>query len=213
MGNIRRVVRLVAVVLVTVLAGAACSDSHQAANGQGTGSGSQARLTARTMRFALGDRQFGSVTSLVPAKPLGTTPTFVPGLTLQLFVVKRVSRSAVLVVFALGVPAGIPVGTETQVDEALSDGGNTISAPDRSNAWDAVSGVSLFDPLGLKQYQTYMADPANDDTCLCSIGLSGYNFMPGNNYFAALLAAPPAKVKSVSFVTGLGTIGDVTLSQ
>lgn len=215
MGNLRRAVRLVAVPLVIVLVVAACSGSHQAAarpTQQGPATSSQGRLAARTMRFVLGDKQLGPVTAQVPATPLGTTPTTVPGVTLELYLAERVSRNAVLVVFALNVPSGgISVGLETQMNQALSGLGNDING-DR-NAWDAVSGVSLFDPVGLKQYQTYMADPTDDDTCLCTTALTGYNFQPGSNYFAALVAAPPANVKSVSFVTGLGTIGDVTLSR
>lgn len=206
MGVARRVLCSVAVPLVSVLAVAACSGSHQPA----AGASSRAQLTTRTMRFDLGDRQFGPVTAQVPAEPLATTPTTVPGVTLKLYVAERAGGDAVLVVFALDAPAGgIPVGTETQMAEALS---SNTSGADR-NPLDAVSGVSLFDPVGLKQYLTYMADPANDETCLCTVGLSGYNYMPGNNYFAALLAAPPGNVTSVSFVTGLGTIGHVTLSR
>lgn len=215
MGKRRRVLCWAAALLATALAVAACSGSPQAAGRHsqpGPGTASRGRLTARTMRFELGDRQFVPVTTQVPAKPLATTRTFVPGVTLQLYVAQRVGRDAVLVVFALDVPGeGINVDTETQMDEALSSAGSDTTG--ERNPWDSVSGVSLFDPAGLKQYQTYMADPANDDTCLCTIGLSGYNFLPGSNYFAALLAAPPGSVKSVSFVTGLGTVGDVTLSR
>jgi hypothetical protein len=88
MGNSLRLLRLVAVPLATALIVAACSGSQQTAARQsqpGPGTSSQGQLVARVMRFDLGDKQFGPVSTQVPAKPLGTTPTTVPGVTLQLY--------------------------------------------------------------------------------------------------------------------------------
>lgn len=67
-------------------------------------------------------------------------------------------------------------------------------------------------------YQTYMIDPTKDLSCLCSAlqpvatALSGSSPSTQPSYLAALIAAPPPDVASVSFVTGLATIGKVTLS-
>lgn len=157
------------------------------------------------MTFQLADSSAGPATSVVPDQPTATTPTSVSGVTLQMYLAKRIAPNAVLVVFALVAPTGI---SQEGIYASLSANGGGVDA--------TVSGVALLDPTGLKEYLPYMGDPSNDRTCVCSnLFNSSAGLTSGNTptYFAAVLAAPPESVQTVSFVTGLGTIPNVTLSQ
>ncbi len=115
-------------------------------------------------------------------------------------------------VFALefGASASTSGSTAHAMTQGLSaNASNTVS----NGANATVSGGSLFDPTGLKEYQTFMSNPAIEQTCLCSQIEPGVPSSTGTtSYFAALVSAPPASVTSVSFVTGLGTIAGVPLS-
>lgn len=164
---------------------------------------------ARQMTFRLAASTAGPVTASVPRHPVATTPTTITGTTLQLYEAKRLSGDAVLVVFALVAPAN---ADRASVIGALSANGGGSSA--------SVSGVALLDTTGLKEYLPYMGNPSEDGTCVCSnsidsdIGMgSNQSTEPVTTYYAAVLSAPPASVNTVSFVTGLGTIPDVTLSR
>jgi len=193
---------------VTLLAG--CGGAHKAVSHKAAAAKPGSTGPTRAMKFQLADASTGPVNAEVPSQPIGSTPTSIPGITLQLYLAKRQNPGAVLVVFALEVDAtGV---TSLGVSPGPIRGGLSATA-DESNTDASVSGVALLDPAGLKKYETFMADPRNDISCLCSLVEPGFsNINPGTRYFAALVAAPPPSVTSVSFVTGLGTIGNVTLS-
>ena len=162
---------------------------------------------ARTMSFRLADSSGGPVTTKVPATPIASTPSSLGGMTLQLYVAQRADPGAALVVFALQLRSARNYYWQT-VSSALSANGSQEGSA-------TVSGVSLLDTAGLKEYETFMAKPSDDATCLCSsVGESGVTNNPSSGvyYFAALVAAPPASVTSVSFVTGMGSIANVSLS-
>ena len=187
---------------------AGCSGGHKTSGAQPTvpssspGSG-LSPSPGRSMTFQLADAAAGSVTSVVPDQPLATTPTTVSGVTLQFYVARRLDPNAVLVVFAVVAPNGTD---RANVVLALSATGGGTQA--------SVSGVSILDPVGLKQYLPYMANPNQDGTCVCSDTFDsdiGQTSGPTPVYLAAVLAAPPPTVSEVSFVTGLGTIPNVTL--
>jgi hypothetical protein len=194
---------------VALLAGCGGGGGHKAAT---------AKRPARTpagsshlMQFKLADDSTGPVTAQVPRQPIGTTPASINGVTLELYLAKRVQPGAVLVVFAL--KFGPSASTSGSTADAMTEGLSADSGSPSSIDNPSVSGVSLFDPTGLKEYQTFMSNPAVDLTCLCSQIQPGVPYSaPSTSYFAALVAAPPASVTSVSFVTGLGTIADVPLS-
>ncbi len=145
--------------------------------------------SGRTMTFQLAGTSVPVVTK-VPDQPIASMASSIAGITLQLYVVQRAQPGAVLVVSALKVdPSAASIGTETNVEEGLSFNLATAGAFGHT-----VSGVALLDPAGLKEYETFMADPAKDTTCLCSV-LGGQNFdseqQTVTNYEAALVAAPP----------------------
>lgn len=173
------------------------------------------KTSGRTMRLKLADASAGPVSAEVPSQPIGSAPTSIPGMTLDLYLVKRARPGAVLVVFGLtlNTTAATAIhGNPSQVVQGLSQ--NYLSGTANAIA-PAVSGVALLDPAGLKEYETFMGNPNYDSTCLCSQidpGLAGLSTSPGTYYYAAMVAAPPAGVTSVSFVTGLGTIASVPLS-
>jgi hypothetical protein len=114
----------------------------------------------------------------------------------------------VLAVYGLYVSTQIGVGSQTTVDQDMSFGG--LPGGDTQSA---MSNVSLVDPVGLKQYLTYTAQPSAPNMCVCSLApdISAYN-RGALSYYAAVTSAPPPSVTSVSFVTGIGTIGNVSLS-
>ncbi len=201
---------LTVLVLASGLAG--CTGGRKAATAERPAPGRVSTGPMRTMGFQLADTSSGPVSADVPSQPIGSTPTTIPGVTLQLYVVKRQDPGAVLVVFALQVDASavarlLPTGGAVRA--ALSSNGDSIQPV------NSVSGVALLDPAGLKDYETFMIDPSKDPTCLCSLVDPSFptsNIMPGTRYFAALVAAPPPGVTKVSFVTGLATIGNVTIT-
>ncbi|MBO0767092.1 MAG: hypothetical protein J2O48_00260 [Solirubrobacterales bacterium] len=112
-------------------------------------------------------------------------------------------------VFALKVDSAAAQKLSSTAEPALSANG-----ADESDA--SVSGVSIVDPAGLKQYKTFMSKPSEDSTCLCSDTGSPFfvNSSPaaGTYMLAALVAAPPSNVKTVSVVTGLGSFANVPLT-
>lgn len=148
----------------------------------------------------------------MPTQPTASTPTTIPGVTLQVYVAERAEPRAVLVVFALQVDAS-GASTVNANGLALFQGLSANYLNGTSNSiTPSVSGVAMFDPSGLKLYETYMADPSTDSSCLCSrIDNTYAGNKPGTYYFAALVAARRATVTSISFVTGLGTIPNVAL--
>ncbi|MDQ2729535.1 MAG: hypothetical protein M3Y91_17110, partial [Actinomycetota bacterium] len=136
-------------------------------------------------------------------------PTSVPGVDLEVYELQRESPQAVLVVFALHVvgSSSIGIGDQTSTQEELDANLGTVGGGP-----GAVSGVSIVDLTGLKQYLPYMSDPTVDSTCLCSQNQFNSADSGDVDYFAAVVAAPPAGVTTVSFQTGLGTIGNLPLS-
>jgi len=143
----------------------------------------------------------------VPSQPLGSTPTTIPGVDLRLYVVRRLSANAAVVVFSLYTKPGASNINPIAAMNGVSSNGFAAQGA-------SVSDASLVDLNGLKQYLTYMSDPTKDSTCVCSyLPNSDATFVPGKAaYFAAVTAAPPPGVTTVSFVIGLGTVAGVPLS-
>jgi hypothetical protein len=194
---------------LTTIALAGCGGGHTTTHRQGLA----ATTGGRTMHFTLASDTTGTVTAQVPAQPLGTTPTTFPGVTLQVYTAKRIGSNAVLVVFAFELTGQAPsVTLEGGIAQSLdANYGVHPNGNGPTGDVDAVSAVSLFDPVGLKEYLPYMADPSNDATCLCS-NMNGAPFdQDGTVYLAAVVAAPPAG-RTVSFVTGVGTVTGITVN-
>lgn len=167
------------------------------------------RGRARTMHFRLADASSGPVVTSVPPRPLAATPSSVPGVVLQLYVAQRVGTRAVLLVFALDVHGSEAHDSFGVFTYAMGLSVNSGSVGESCGSC-AVSAVSLLDPVGLKEYQPFMSNPANDQTCLCS-AIGPAHLKSGELYFAALVAAPPSSVHSVTFLTKMGSIGNVHL--
>ena len=176
----------------------------------------------RTMTFQLADSSSGPVNAEIPSQPIASVPSSVGGMTLQLYLAKRQPPGAVLVVFALQIDqaGATALNGQNTLQDALSSGvAGDLGSENQAisnNIHPSVSAVALLDPSGLKEYQTFMSNPSDDSTCLCSAldPITGGTNTPaaGIHYLAALVSGPPTNVKSVSFVTGLGTIGNVTIS-
>lgn len=213
--NLRKVGVSALAVLVLALGVVGCGRGHKAGTAERPSPGQVSTGPTRTMRFQLADTSKGSVNAEIPDQPIGSVPSNIAGITLQLYLAKRQDPGAVLVVFALQIsPPGVTTldGSDLGVVEALS--ANYDTAPE-NRLQASVSEVGLLDPAGLKEYETFMADPSRDGTCLCSLidpGLNNGTINPGTYYFAAFVAAPPPSVTSVSFVSGLGSIGNAKVS-
>lgn len=150
-----------------------------------------------------------AVTADVPAQPVATVPSSIPGVTLQLYAAQRQGNGAVLVVFAVDLsPSAASSGKKLDIIQALD-----LDYSSDSSGTETANNVAVVDAAGLKEYETFNPTPNNPATCLCSNtgGLSWHD--PGPAYLAALVAAPPASAHTVSVVTGLGSFGNVTLTQ
>jgi hypothetical protein len=152
------------------------------------------------MDFQMAAAGYPALRATLPPQPLGTSGSSVPGLDLEVWTLERSGSQAMLVVFALHNPGSTPVNTGTK------------SASLSANATDSsVSGVSAVDGSGLKQYLTFMLNPGDDKSCVCSL-IHFDDYDPGQrDYYAALLAAPPGGVKTLTVVTGLGSVPNVAL--
>ncbi len=154
------------------------------------------------MEFKLAAADYPAVTASLPGQPIALSGSSISGLDLEVWTLQRSGDRAMLLVFALHNPgsATLPTGVKA---EGLSAGNQ------RSGS---VTGVSAVDGSGLKQYLPFMINPADERTCLCSL-IDVDDFKPDQrNFYAALLAAPPRNVKSLTVVTGIGSVPNVALS-
>ncbi|MDQ2726741.1 MAG: hypothetical protein M3Y91_02495, partial [Actinomycetota bacterium] len=73
------------------------------------------------MTFQLADSKAGPANANIPSKPMGSTPTSVPGVDPEVYELQRESPQAVLVVFALHVvgSSSIGIGDQTSTQEEL----------------------------------------------------------------------------------------------
>jgi hypothetical protein len=160
------------------------------------------------MQFRLAAAGYPMVSAALPDKPLGTSGSAISGLDLEVWSLTRSGDKAMLLVFAMHNPGTSPVKTGTATAR-LSAAKNSV---EKNTGTNTVSGVSAVDGSALKQYLAYMVNPADDNTCLCS-AVRFSDFTPDQReYFATLLASPPAGVKSVTVVTGLGSVANVPLA-
>lgn len=154
---------------------------------------------------------YASRTAKVPDAPIASTPTAIAGLELQVYLLQR-DQKGVLVVFALH-----NTGTGD-----LSDISGTSLGEGYSLDY-TVGAVSLVDTAGLKQYLVLRPKDFADEAtvqhpgpCACSRTSGGNLSTFGANevhYFAAEIAAPPPEVTKLSFVTPLGTVADLQVSD
>ena len=178
-------------------------------SGSSSGSGSSSKSSGATKgqlhTFKLANNS--SVTVNLPPQPLQTVQGSISGTTLKLFLAKRQGDGAVLVVFAINSQRDQDITLPSQIEQALDVNYNHPNDNDES-----ANNVALVDPAGLKEYQTFMPDPSNAQTCLCT-KLAGIDFQTaGDYYISALDAAPPASVKTVTVYTGLGSFSNVPLT-
>lgn len=174
----------------------------------------------RKVVIGLADDAVGTITTMIPKRPLVTAATIRPGITLRLYEAKRLSPAlvksiapviaphlGVLVIFSISAPSS---DSYEAVETSLTSG--------YSSQVESVSGVYLLDTASLKEYLPYMADPSDDSTCLCTSDYDSFTRINDNNppaqvYMASVIAAPPVSVKTVSLVSQLATIPGVTLTS
>ncbi len=190
-----------ALTLCALVAASSCtagsSDDRQAAP-----TASAVPSTGRSFELA----GFSPLTVAVPDEPVATAPTSVPGTDLTVYVVQRAGQ-AVTVVFGLRTTTA-PASGDKSVGPRLGE----------SYIDYTVGGVTLVDPVGLKQYLTLRPEDfeitaTGPVQCACSSTRGGSELEPGHEQvFAASLAAPPADVTSVSLVTPMGTVPGLTIT-
>jgi hypothetical protein len=157
------------------------------------------------------------LTANLPATPLGTSKTIASGVKVEIWAAHR-SAGAVTIVFALDDASGGNISTdgdgnndtddESNLEEALS------SNPANHYGNDGVSNVGLFDTNNLTEYKTF-CKVARDGTvsdCLDSADVVELQHNGARQYFAVVVAAPPASVRTATVVTGVGSVPDVPIS-
>ncbi len=159
------------------------------------------------MTFHLAATGSTPVVTKVPSRPIGTTTVF-PGISLDVFELKRVAPQVVLAVFSVQADSSLDPSKSADANILVNE--NLSANGGGSNG--TVSGVSLVDTAALKQYLPYMVRPDDDTTCLCTVLSVALD--PGSVwYFSALITAPPPDVTRVTFQTPIGTIPDLPLSS
>ncbi|ABS05560.1 hypothetical protein [Kineococcus radiotolerans] len=129
-----------------------------------------------------------------PDAPVAVTSTAVDGVTLEVYRALRSGDSVTLAFAARNTGA-----------EQANLGQRLGSDPLHTDA----SGVSLFDPVGLKRYLVLL-DSAGG--CLCSSNAVWVE--PGEHRFlTATFSAPPADVDSVTVETPIGSLPAIPLTE
>jgi hypothetical protein len=150
----------------------------------------------------------------LPAAPLGTTKSITDGVNLEVWAAQR-SAGGVTVVYALDDVSGGDISTDGSGDVPVVTVLSDALASDNGNyADDGASNVGLFDATNLTEYQTF-CQVASDGTlsdCLDSADDVSLEKDGARQYFAAVVAAPPASATSATVVTGVGSVPDVPIS-
>ena len=149
------------------------------------------------------------LTANLPASPLGTSKSIASGVDLKVWEAQR-SAGAVTVIFSLDeVGSSVGVSDETDLEEGL-----TTNEPGNTSFPDGTDNVSIFDPANLTDYETFcqVAGNGNLSNCLDSADDVFLNATGDSEYFAAVVAAPPASVQTATFVSGVGSVPDIPIS-
>ncbi|WP_369056241.1 hypothetical protein [Kineococcus terrestris] len=131
----------------------------------------------------------------VPGEPIATVPGGVPGMVVEVYSLVR-SGESVTATMAVVNEGNASFGLARQFAATAGDEYN-------------VSGISLFDPAGLKRYLV-LRDADGD--CLCSdVGNSSLD--PGDRVsFTATFPAPPESAEVVTVETPMGALPSVPIS-
>lgn len=156
-----------------------------------------------------GDRVFAlagysPLVAAVPEAPLATAPSSLSHLELEAYLLQRSGRT-VQIVFALHNRGTEPAASiATQLGEGIND--------------FTVAGVSVLDPVGLKQYLTLRpaeasqaAQPTTQCACSSTLGLGDIE-PDGRRYFATTVTAPPSTVTTVTLLSPVGSLPGLTLT-
>ncbi|WP_369069398.1 hypothetical protein [Kineococcus terrestris] len=136
-----------------------------------------------------------STAPAVPDEPIATVPGGEPGMVVEVYSLVRSGES---------VTATMAVTNEGEEDFVLS----RQFAATAEDEYD-VSGISLFDPAGLKRY--LVLRDVNGE-CLCSDVGNGV-FRPGERIsFSATFPAPPESAEVVTVETPMGALPSVPIS-
>ena len=227
--------KAVPIVAACSLVATACGGGGHSSKFMGSPSGTthsgngKSQGGSHTVSFKFASSSAGPETVSIPSQPLGTSPTTTQGITLQVWVLKRVQPNAVLAVFgpsitrAAGQSDSIGNDATSAVENGLED------SPTYNDAQ-----IGLLDVGALKEYQVYESD-SSGSPCLCTKAEPGLTFdwssssssNQGNNsgttptqgggdsksfLMAALVTAPPANVNKVTVITGFAQIPDLPIS-
>lgn len=208
MSNGWRLVTAVCVAMTTT----ACSGGSHAKQGTHSTSTTTVARSGRQVTLALAAG--GTVRAALPAQPIATTRSIANGVDLEVWQVQR-SRPAVTVVLSLHNTSAQNVSgpDESRLESAL-DLNNGKAGDDNP----VVNNVGLLDTSALKNYGTFCNTNVSGvlTNCLGSADnfyTSALKFTPGYNLFiATVVAAPPAPTKTVTLVTGVGSVPNVPIS-
>jgi hypothetical protein len=196
------------VLMACVLGVAGCTGgSPDAATPTGSGGSGATTSTGPTTSRSFELVGFSPLTVDVPDEPLATAGASLAGSQLEVYLAEREGQ-AVTVVF------GLRQIRETSEPSSIS---STLGEATFDNT---VGGVSLLDQAALKQYLVLRPLGAAEAStggqpgpCACSGTLGVDLELNEVVYFAASIAAPPASTTKVSFVTPVGTVPGLTLTD
>lgn len=182
--------------LVAMVAVSGCADGSAAAP--------EPNAAARPMKFDLQSDHAGPLAVNVPSAPVTTVHTSTKDLDFELYAAQR-SGKVVDIVFALRNTGQDTIGLgdpTTELDENPAITAHFASA------------IALVDDKGLKEYKTFREN-GDEGACLCSetwSAVGGGDLPAGKRrYYAAVVAAPPADVSTVTLKAGITDINDVRI--
>lgn len=176
--------------------------SERSSPSSNTSPGSTAPTETKT--FKLASATYPMVKADVPSDPIASAPAEKKGIFLDIYALQRTGSKSVALVFGLRNDSS----DSSDVYEVNTDlGGGATESKEKDYT---VSGVSLFDPSGLKRYLVYL-DSKN--ACLCSDTDIIAIQRGQSRIYAAQLPAPPTNVTKVAVQTPVGAVADVEISN
>lgn len=169
------------------------------------------RATPATHRVSIALHGAQEVSETLPAAPLATEGTTLPGLDLEAWSLQREGDAVTVIVGLHNV--GTKTITDQHINQPVIDFESALDVNGGKDPTAFFNSAALLDTSSLEEYETYAQVRGGDvEDCLCS-SVGDINLAPGARmYLAAVTAAPPAATTHVTLITGVGSFADLPLS-
>jgi len=186
---------LPALLLPTLLFAGCSGDDDTAEDAPGAQDTSTPASTSTATPDSDSSASSPAVAATLPDEPVATVPGGEPGMVVEVYALTR-SAESVTATMAVTNEALEPFTLNRQFAASLADDYR-------------VSGITLFDPAGLKRYLV-LRDTNGD--CLCSDVGNGRLDTGERVSFTATFPAPPQDVDTVTVETPMGALASVPIS-